>query len=125
MRLLALVLTLGFTASAVLELRSQRLEMLHAMAVLHLDMDRHRRAAWDLQHRVSLATSPAALAAAIAAADLPEPSSVDRDGDDASNGLRRATVDAESADRDAGAAQNATVRGFEAIPQMSAAGSNP
>ncbi|BAM04308.1 hypothetical protein [Phycisphaera mikurensis] len=69
MRLLVLVLALGLIASAVLELRQRRLERLHAMAVLHMDMDRHRRTAWDLQHRVSEATSPAALLARLGLAD--------------------------------------------------------
>ena len=65
MRLLVLVIAMGLTASAVLELRHRRLEVLHAMAVLHTDMDRHRRAAWELQNRISEATSPAALQAAL------------------------------------------------------------
>ena len=79
MRLLVLVVTLGLTASAVLEIRHRRLELLHAMAVLHLDMDRHRRAAWELQHRVSRATSPAELTAAIghAAPQAPEADEAD------------------------------------------------
>ena len=65
MRLLVLVVAMGLTASAVLELRHRRLEVLHAIAVLHTDMDRHRRAAWELQGRISEATSPAALQAAL------------------------------------------------------------
>lgn len=65
MRLLVLVVAMGLTASAVLELRQRRLEVLHAVAVLHADMDRHRRAAWELQNRISEATSPAALQAAL------------------------------------------------------------
>lgn len=99
MRLLVLVIALGFTASAVLELRSRRLELLHAMAVLHLDMDRHRRAAWELQHLVSEATSPAALSRVVTEASNPD-----------SGGVK-------SADRDAKPLETPTVRGFEAIPQ--------
>ena len=110
MRLLVLVLALGFTASAVLELRHRRLDVLHAMAGLHLQMDRHRRAAWDLQHRVSEATSPAALKLAVVEANANAKPDTSFEPTDAA-------ASAESADRKAKDQKEPAVRGFEAIPQ--------
>ena len=57
-RLLTAILALALLGSAVLELRRQRLEMLHAMAELHRKIDASRKTTWDTQHRIVEATRP-------------------------------------------------------------------
>ncbi len=56
---------------ALLELRRQRLELLHDMASLHLEMDRQRKATWDLQYRIVEETSPPRLLAALDRLQIP------------------------------------------------------
>jgi hypothetical protein len=70
-RLLLLLLTLSLIGSAALELRRQRHEQLHAIAELHLDMDRVRKATWDTQYRIVELTSPPRLLAALDRLDIP------------------------------------------------------
>ena len=53
-----------------LDLRQQRIEIMHEMAVLHGRMDTHRRKTWDLQVRIASFTQPMVLRDAIARAQL-------------------------------------------------------
>ncbi len=70
-RLLLLLIGLSIIGSAALELRRQRNEQLHAVAELHLDMDRARKATWDTQYRIVELTSPARLLAALDRLEIP------------------------------------------------------
>ncbi|MEM8783500.1 MAG: hypothetical protein AAGE65_11680 [Planctomycetota bacterium] len=70
-RLLLLLIGLSVIGSAALELRRQRNEQLHAVAELHLQMDRSRKATWDTQYRIVELTSPARLQAALDRLQIP------------------------------------------------------
>lgn len=70
-RLLLLLIGLSLIGSAALELRRQRNEQLHAIAELHLEMDRTRKATWDTQYRIVERTSPPRLLAALKRLEIP------------------------------------------------------
>lgn len=77
-RLLLTLVGLSVIGSAMLELRRQRIEQLHAITELHRQIDADRKATWDLQHRIVQATSPDRLAEALEQTDIqtqPVPSS--------------------------------------------------
>lgn len=64
-KLLFIIVSLALIAAAVLGLHQHRLEALHAMADLHVQMDADRKATWDAQARIAEGTHPIALQQAI------------------------------------------------------------
>ena len=69
-RLLATAAAIAVVAAALLALRQQRLQTLHAMAELHVQMDSNRKLTWDAQTAIAEGTHPAALRAAVARVHL-------------------------------------------------------
>ena len=64
-RLLATTAAIAVVAAALLALRQQRLQTLHAMGELHVQMDADRKLTWDAQTAIAEGTHPAALREAI------------------------------------------------------------
>lgn len=64
-KLFIAVLATVVLGAALLGLRQQRLQTMHEMAELHADMDRARRATWDLQVRIGEKIEPDRLREAI------------------------------------------------------------
>jgi len=69
-RLLATTAAIAVVAAALLALRQQRLQTLHAMGELHVQMDADRKLTWDAQTAIAEGTHPAALREAIARVNL-------------------------------------------------------
>ena len=69
-RLLATTAAIAVVAAALLALRQQRLQTLHAMGELHVQMDADRKLTWDAQTAIAEGTHPAALREAIARVHL-------------------------------------------------------
>jgi len=70
LRLIATTTAIALVAAALLALRQQRLQTLHAMGELHVQMDRDRKLTWDAQTDIAEGTHPAALRTAIRRVDL-------------------------------------------------------
>ncbi|MEM6393774.1 MAG: hypothetical protein AAF797_13450 [Planctomycetota bacterium] len=64
-RLLFAIVCCVFVLALLLGLRQQRLTEMHRMADLHTQMDRDRKALWDLQVRIAEVGRPEALEAAL------------------------------------------------------------
>ncbi len=64
-RLLFTIASLTVIAAALLGLRQQRLQTMHAMAQLHVRMDADRKATWDAQAQIAEGMHPAALREAV------------------------------------------------------------
>ena len=69
-RLLTSIAAVALIGAALLGLRQQRMERLHAMAQLHVQMDRDRKATWDAQAIIAEGIHPPALHAAVDRAGL-------------------------------------------------------
>ena len=69
-RLLATAAAIAVVAAALLALRQQRLQTLHAMGELHVQMDRDRKLTWDAQTDIAEGTHPGALHAAVERVNL-------------------------------------------------------
>ncbi len=59
------IVSIALIAGALLGLHQQRLQTLHAMADLHVQMDTDRKATWDAQAQIAEGTHPVALYAAV------------------------------------------------------------
>ena len=69
-RLLTSIAAVILIGGLLLGLRQQRLQRLHAMAQLHVQMDRDRKATWDAQAAIAEGIHPPALLAAVDRAGL-------------------------------------------------------
>lgn len=59
------IASIALIAGALLGLHQQRLQTLHAMADLHVQMDGDRKATWDAQAKIAEGTHPVALYEAV------------------------------------------------------------
>lgn len=59
------IASIALIAAALLGMHQQRLQTLHAMADLHVQMDTDRKATWDAQAKIAEGTHPVALSAAV------------------------------------------------------------
>lgn len=69
-KLFVAILFATVIGSALLDMRQQRLETMHAMVRLHREMDDVRQKTWDLQVRIAGHTEPEKLREAVEQADL-------------------------------------------------------
>jgi len=59
------IASLTVIAAALLGMHHHRLQAMHAMADLHVQMDRDRKATWDAQAKIAEGTHPVALRSAV------------------------------------------------------------
>ncbi|MEE9403614.1 MAG: hypothetical protein V3V20_01860 [Algisphaera sp.] len=64
-RLIATTTAIALVAASLLALRQHRLQLLHAMGELHVQMDTDRKLTWDTQSAIAEGTHPAALRDAV------------------------------------------------------------
>lgn len=70
LKLIFAIIVMAGLGLGILSLRQQRLDALHEMMTIHTQMDRTRKATWNLQTKIARDSDPVTLEAKLAAAGI-------------------------------------------------------